>query len=879
LNASPDTRRARRARLAWLVPSVDADLFALRDALVTDPDAEVRRAAILRLDASGARKLLVYLRDATHDPSMLVREAAFVALARAKDIGALSLAERACRLDRGFRVRRMALLYAARTCGLAALPILALASHDPFWRVRVAVRRAGAALDAAVDTRSFADLEVPASLVEIDDPDPAVMAARLERMRTDVDARRLVALLGHSHQALRRLAVTEIAARGDVPTLREVLNWLRDERVPYGPAAAEATLARSGPRAATLAAVVLQSCDEPPHALAWALCHAEEAPPWTRLAELVRHPDARVRRAASTRLPEAAPDRKTLVESMRERLMDEDDETKIAVATWLARSGSRDAREALLAMGPRAQPSTVRLLLVDALSRSHAVDGLWAFLGDAHGGVRAAAASALVALNAVTPAKRSELGDDPDPWVRRAVLELEADDVNQSTEGAPFGRSCAAQTSWIELAARKGEPLSRARAATALGLESGDGMTEALLRLARDGDLGVRSAAMEALALHRERAATLLATGALPVAERIAAHTLLRSTGIAHAIQETDDEVAAHVALLDDAIAERVPLVRVATSTPARPAAHDANLRMLGRSGLRVQPFGLSGAHGLAFEDFSLARARGTNLFFWEPSHRELARFLRTRPADETVVVAGTYHADAVSIERDVVRTLRSLRRETIDVFLAFWTRSSARLDEVMGVLRSLSERGLIRAAGVSTHDRRLACEAADRGADVVMVRHNAAHRGAETSVFPHCTARGTGVLTFSNLCYGRMLHRSPAVLSEKVTAPDCYRYSLSQPGVHACIAAPRRHSELVENLAVVDNPLVEPQRLAELRAHGDYVYARSKAWSSETWSVGEQPRPRGDASNAAGSKSVEKADEALTDWFEQPESISPELW
>ena len=273
------------------------------------------------------------------------------------------------------------------------------------------------------------------------------------------------------------------------------------------------------------------------------------------------------------------------------------------------------------------------------------------------------------------------------------------------------------------------------------------------------------------------------------------------------------------------------------------------------------------GAHGLSFEDFSLAHARGVNLFFWEPSHRELSRFLRTKPAAETVVVAGCYHADAVSIERDVVRALRSLRRDSIDVFLAFWTRSPSRLDEVVGVLRSLTERGLIRAAGVSTHDRSLACDAADRGADVVMVRHNAAHRGAEASVFPHCEERGTGVLTFSNLCYGRMLHRSPAALAAKVTAPDCYRYSLSQAGVHACIAAPRRHSELLENLAVVDNPLVGPERLAELRAHGDHVYARSKAWSAETWRVGEQPPP-----------GVEKGDEALTDWIDLPESISADL-
>ncbi|NOU32124.1 MAG: hypothetical protein HOO96_29830 [Polyangiaceae bacterium] len=360
-----------------------------------------------------------------------------------------------------------------------------------------------------------------------------------------------------------------------------------------------------------------------------------------------------------------------------------------------------------------------------------------------------------------------------------------------------------------------------------------------LLRLARDPDLGVRSIAVDALAPHRDGVRELLTVGALGVSERIAAHTLLRLSGSTVNAVETDPAVLAHLALLDDVVAGRAPSPTI-TGPLSNPTRRDlTGLRVLGKTGLAVRPFGLSGAHGLSFDDFAEANDRGVNLFFWEPSHRELTRFLRARAPRDAVVVAGTYHADAASIERDVVRTLRTLRRDAVDVFLAFWTRSSARLDEVVGPLRALVDRGLVRAAGVSTHDRTLACEAADRGLDVVMVRHSAAHRGAESAVFPHCEARGTGVLTFSNLCYGRMLHRSP-VTPTAVTGPDCYRYSLSQPGVHACIAAPRRYSELMEDLAVLDSPLLDPARLAELRVHGDNVYRRSKAWTEEAWGVAD---------------------------------------
>ena len=59
-------------------------------------------------------------------------------------------------------------------------------------------------------------------------------------------------------------------------------------------------------------------------------------------------------------------------------------------------------------------------------------------------------------------------------------------------------------------------------------------------------------------------------------------------------------------------------------------------------------------------------------------------------------------------------------------------------------------------------------------------------------------------------------------------TAAECYRYSLSQPGVCACVSAPRGGVELVENLAVLEAPTLPASRLAELRALGRAVRAES---------------------------------------------------
>jgi diketogulonate reductase-like aldo/keto reductase/HEAT repeat protein len=855
MRASADTRRARHARVARLDPGDPHDLYTLRDAFVTGDDAEVAAAALLRLDASGARRLLPYVRDAASDASMRVREAAFVALARARDAASLSRAAYACRYDGGFRVRRMAVLFAVRTCGAESLPVLAIASRDPFWRVRVTARRAAAALDATVDTRPVgAETQTGTSVPGFDDPDPAVVTARIARAASGIDPRALVGALGHSHQALRRIAVNEIAARGDVAVLRGVTRWLVDERVPYGPSAARATLARSGARAAALAAEILAAMnDEPAGPLAWAITATAEAPEWARTPYLLRHADARVRRAACVRVPEAAPDRGTLLQAMAALLRDEDEETRNRAAAWLAQTGSREARGLLLGLEPAAQSAPVRALLVDLHSSARDTDALRELARDPHGRVRAAALAALSALGALTASERSELATDPDPWIRGAVLD--------SMEGD-------AQRAWAASAFDEPDAPLRACAVSVLAATGTDESTRTLLRLARDTDFGVRSAAVEALASRHEPARHLLEAGALGLDERIAAYTLLRLAGDARAAPaETEPEALAHLALLDDALTGRSPQrAQRARARAAQPAV--AHRRALGRSDIAVHPFGLSGAHGLSFDDFARAHERGVNLFFWEPGHRELGRFLRARSAPGAVVVAGTYHADAASVERDVLRTLRALRRETVDVFLAFWTRSRARIDEVADTLTRLAERGWIRARGLSTHDRTLACDAADRGLDVVMVRHSAAHRGAEVTVFPRCAAHGTGVLTFSNLCYGRMLHRTPAKLSAKVTAPDCYRYSLAQPGVHACIAAPRRYSELIEDLAVVDDPAMGQERQRELRTHGDHVYERSKAWSAETWSVAEHPRPHGNDSA-----------ESLSDWIDAPESISRDMW
>jgi aryl-alcohol dehydrogenase-like predicted oxidoreductase len=253
--------------------------------------------------------------------------------------------------------------------------------------------------------------------------------------------------------------------------------------------------------------------------------------------------------------------------------------------------------------------------------------------------------------------------------------------------------------------------------------------------------------------------------------------------------------------------------------------------RAFGRAGFDVAPLAISGAYDVSAGGLAQAFDAGVNLYFWEPGYEVLAKFLRVRRRrDQVRVVTGTYHADAASIRSDVHRALRKLRRETLDAFLLFWTRSPARIDaEAYGVLDELRREGKIRAVGFSTHHRELARTAIEEQPwDVVMIRHSAAHPGIESALLPAARERKTAILTFSALCYGRMVSGANAP-----SATECYRYSLSQPGVTAVISAPRRYRELVENLDVLAQPTLTEERIAQLREHGMHVHAESARFNA----------------------------------------------
>jgi aryl-alcohol dehydrogenase-like predicted oxidoreductase len=249
--------------------------------------------------------------------------------------------------------------------------------------------------------------------------------------------------------------------------------------------------------------------------------------------------------------------------------------------------------------------------------------------------------------------------------------------------------------------------------------------------------------------------------------------------------------------------------------------------RQLGRGGPVVSPIGLSGHYGLPIEGFIRAFDAGINLMFWEPGYDTMTRFVaRLSPPGRAAIhfVAGTFEADGDRVRRDAERALRSLGVERLTVFLLFWVRSWARVsDDVLAALQALHDAGKVTSFGLSTHQRMLAVEALEQGWDPVMVRHSAAHRKAEAEIFPRAAALGAGLITFNATCYGRLV--GPPGPGCPALAADCYRYSLAQRGVAACLSAPATLDELDQDLGALRHPELPEERVATLRARGDVVY------------------------------------------------------
>lgn len=251
----------------------------------------------------------------------------------------------------------------------------------------------------------------------------------------------------------------------------------------------------------------------------------------------------------------------------------------------------------------------------------------------------------------------------------------------------------------------------------------------------------------------------------------------------------------------------------------------------LGRTGQRVFRLGLSGSY---CKDETTIRAgieAGMNYVFYYRWHRRTVRALReVLPAnrEKYIIATGVMNVGKWLVRRALESSLRDLRTDYIDVFQIFWVSGGGLKPKTLDLLRRFKEEGKIRNIAISTHARRYAAELARQGElDVLMMRYNAAHRGAEEEIFPSLAASQPGVVSYTATRWGMLLRppRRTLAATRVPTAGDCYRFVLSNPHVHVCLAAPRDMRQLQDNLAAVARGPLPTQDLEFMRRFGDVVH------------------------------------------------------
>lgn len=238
---------------------------------------------------------------------------------------------------------------------------------------------------------------------------------------------------------------------------------------------------------------------------------------------------------------------------------------------------------------------------------------------------------------------------------------------------------------------------------------------------------------------------------------------------------------------------------------------------------------GLSGSFGLDEAGCREALER-IQYVFWSPRMKGLTLALRealARDRERYAVSAGPllgYFPGAV--RRAAEAALRTLGVDYLDVFQLYWLgKMSAFTGAVREEMLKLREEKKVRALGVSVHDRPRAGKLAeDSILDLLMIRYNAAHPGAEQDIFPHLARRRPAVIAYTATAWRRLLRAPRGWKGRVATAGDCYRFCLTSPHVDVVLVGPRSAADLRENLAALDMGPLSPEEMAFMRELGKAV-------------------------------------------------------
>ncbi len=315
-------------------------------------------------------------------------------------------------------------------------------------------------------------------------------------------------------------------------------------------------------------------------------------------------------------------------------------------------------------------------------------------------------------------------------------------------------------------------------------------------------------------------------------------------------------------------------------ATASAPAATDTApldsdlpfYRQLGRTDLTVSGLGIGGGGALSSEDTLYAFEQGINYFFYSSdlhhyAYSAMANAIRqlcgrgSTLREQVVLATVTYIKHPEMAMTGLFDQFRELNLDYIDIFFWGWIEDrdavalnqclqlspdlrganspyQRTMERLFGASERLKKMGAVRYVGASFHDLNLAKQWLDSSLiDVAMVRHNVAHRSAQTIIFNQPQTNNSqrpGIVTFKSTSSnaGNPLWVAPQSLPKdcwQPSVPDLYRYSLSQNCVDVCLMGLQRRIEIDAAIAGFKQGKLTLAELEYLNFYGDLHRDRIK--------------------------------------------------